>query len=129
MSKVTSLEDRRMVLIQQINDIDEMKRDIRQQLSDANMKDREGTAVLDREWVHKAKYKVNRLTVERTECTVAVAKLKKEIADGNRKTLSGNQEEESGDIAREFLEVAEDVLTEEQFDEIYDKAISRQWRL
>lgn len=130
MSKLSELEDRRVQLIAEVEQIDATKRSIRQQIATAHMEARAGGPPIDPAWLHRAKFKVNKLSSERSALTISISNLKTEIREV-RKSVEPEDEEAvgnkveapKGDIAIEFMEVAEERLPESKFDEIYDAAM------
>ncbi|MBP7830356.1 MAG: hypothetical protein KA248_10605 [Kiritimatiellae bacterium] len=105
-------EDLRELLIQRINEIDQIKREIKTQVHEANVRAHEEGRPRDRAWQVRAQDKDKHLTREREE-------IRKVLGEVNARLKQGRLEIA---VAKAFVAVAKSALLRDDFDRLMDKA-------
>jgi hypothetical protein len=111
-------DDYRLVLIDQMDEIDKTKREIKGQIHSRNIAARQSRTGVDQAWIRKAKDKIDHLTRERAEIRNDLHTVNERMK-GKRKARNGQG---TGTMAEEFLKAARRQLDPEVFDSILDDA-------
>jgi hypothetical protein len=111
-------EELREFLIQRMNEVDEIKREIRLQIHSASNRAKASKAVIDQKWLRNAKGKIRHLTNERNDIRLELSKVNNRIKESNRKR-NGNRIES---MATAFMRTAKEMLDPEMYLRIYDIA-------
>ena len=107
-------EDYREELVQAIDTIDAVKRDIKAQIHHRANQSKQGGYGIDQVWLRRAKDKIDHLTRERAEIRTELGDINARIKE-RRRAHHG----QAGDsLAQAFLKVAKSKLEPELFDEL-----------
>ena len=114
-------DDYRLVLIDQIAEIDKTKRDIKRQIHSNAITAKAERISVDQVWLRRAKDKIDHLTREREEVRKALHTVNERIKDQRR----AEHIEPKRDIAKVFMQVARERLPPDVYEGILDAAAGR----
>jgi hypothetical protein len=115
-------DDYRLVLINQIAEIDKTKRDIKGQIHSNAIRAKAERASVDQVWLRRAKDKIDHLTREREEIRKVLHTVNERIKEQRR---AANKPQTKMTIQQAFMQVAKERLPLDLYDSLMNEAAER----